>query len=290
MKATILKQYMIPYAPLVARIQRRINTFKAARKQKRPQYRLYFIDHTRKLIYIENPKAASRTILTLFPSAHISQPRISKNFTHAHITVALPSYTGWVPRIWTFGLRGITHETRDWLTEKEQSLYAFFTFVRDPFDRVVSGYTNKIISNRPIKVPAYIPAPSWHAFLQEPADTNTPEMFSLFVEAYVTQYNDQKINVHFKSQCAMTTDTVHTHNMFIGKVEQFEHDWNTLADKYNLSHYKQQKENQSHNRHDTTFYYTSSDTVEKIYHRYKSDIEAFAYKEAYSTLLQHVRS
>jgi len=281
---------MTPYLPLTISINRWINTKKQARGQKRGMYRIFFIDHTRKLIYVENPKAASRTILSLFPSVHMAgTKRLQNSIPGFHITLALPSFKGWIPHIYTWSHKGCTHETRDWVTNKEKTTYTFFTFVRNPFDRAVSGFTNKIISDTPIAVPQHYHVKSWFDVMQTQREVaNTPEGFRAFIDRYIVTKQDAHIDVHFKSQHRMTHDFMPEDRSFIGKVESFTEDWNMLATQHALPTHKGEKHNASKNKKPFETYYVTPDVIEKIYARYEHDCTLFGYTSTYTNLRNEI--
>lgn len=282
-----------PILRFIAYLNTKKNRLKHKRGLKRGPYHMFFINHVHKSVYVENPKAASRSILQMFQSAHIAgMRRIACSVPKPRIAIALPCYKSWIPHLFVFSKWRLSHETRDWLSERELQTYYFFTFVRNPFDRIVSGYTNKVISSTPIKPPADSGAATWHEFLgfEAGTDLHTPEAFKRFVVRYIVPRTDQQLDVHFKTQHLLVIDCVPHPLSFIGHVEQLEDDWNTLASSKHVPAVPNiTYANKSVQRNAYETYFGDAEVVELVYQRYKKDVDAFNYTDAYKQLLeQHV--
>lgn len=273
-----------------------LNTKKNARKRKkglhRGPYRMFFIDHGNKLVYVENPKAASRSILESMGTAHIAGIHVACSVPKPHLAIALPCYKSWIPHIFVFSKWRLSHETRDYVTKHETEHYTFFTFVRNPFDRLVSGYTNKIISNTPIKPPARANVSTWHEFLEltDNEDPHSPRVFARFVKKYIATYSTNELDVHFKPQHILTEDNVNRPLDFVGHLEHFDEDWQYLAQRFSLPQRTVTHANQTTHRNTYETYFDNIETIELVYRIYKEDIERYGYTEAYATLTSaHVR-
>lgn len=268
-------------------LSRKILNAKWIKVKRHHNYRLFFIDHTRKLIYVENPKAASRSILDAMESSHFQgRVNILNNVPQPSLAIALPSIKGRRPRILTFSRHGLSHENRDWLKQEEIDTYYKFTFVRNPFDRVVSGYTNKVISSTPIGVPQKNKNISWENFLGgRISDLNNETGFKNFINKYLTEFDDKRIDVHFKKQSVMVEQYKENFLDFVGKVENFEEDWKKIADKFNFQKQQPGHLNKSGNKKDCAKYYADKESVELVHDRYKEDIEKYGYEQNYRELL-----
>jgi len=283
---------MFPFIPFIAFLNRKKNQYKNKHGKTRGPYRIFFIDHINKLVYVENPKAASRSILESMGSAHLSGLKhIACSVPHPRLAFALPLYTSWIIHLFVFSKWRLSHETRDWLTQEEIETYFLFTFVRNPFDRLVSGYTNKIISSSPIKPPLQHRTKSWRAFLENDTDdAHSPELFKTFVTKYIHQYTNAQLDVHFKPQNLLVEGFLKDRPLdFIGHIETFETDWNMLAERFDLPRATITHANKSAERNTYETYYRDDETIELVYEQYKDDIERYGYHDVYKKLLEHVR-
>lgn len=278
---------MFPFIQLVRTLNRKKNEYKRLHGHTRGPYCLFFIDHRNKLIYVENPKAASRSILASMGTAHISDTRIVCSIPKPHIAIALPSYKSWTPHLFVFSKWRLSHETRDYVTPREIKEYFFFTFVRNPFDRLVSGYTNKIISDTPIPFPPHIPMTSWRELLGiTPTDNpHDPAMLARFVERYLTTTNISRLDVHFQPQHTLIEDHLPRKLDFIGHIETFEQDWQLLTKRFNLPNHTVTHINKSSIRYPYHAYFAHPHEVEQVYKYYKEDIGRYGYQHVYETLL-----
>ncbi|MBW2998482.1 sulfotransferase family protein [Candidatus Woesearchaeota archaeon] len=149
--------------------------------------------------------------------------------------------------------------------------YFKFTFVRNPWDRIVSCYKNKIreksLNNQHFVNGVFSRFITYGTF--------TPEMsFEDFVKA-ICEISDEDANVHFQSQYKFITDKKGKIIVdFIGQFENIDKDFNKICKKLKINvklpHLMKSE------KKDYKEYYTK-ETKEMIRKRYKKDIEMFGY-------------
>lgn len=224
--------------------------------------REYYVFEDRQLIYMPIYKVASTSIKTALMDSE-------------NIATSYPEYM----EIHQVGTAG-----RHSLLNPKYWRYFKFAFVRDPFDRLVSCYEDRV--RRPIYIPV-----NRHYF---DTDYNHILIKRLFGECFdrdmsfrdfvnlVCRIPDQLADGHFKSQYGWTH---HLHKRipnFIGKLESFERDWEWLSSRFNLPDIEHR--NPSTRRHNMYEYYSSPDLVEAVARRYRKDIHTFDYGDSYRRL------
>jgi hypothetical protein len=205
--------------------------------------------------------------------------------------VVLPAF-GYVGRLRLIVYRGWGNrvaEARTWLTEHEKETYCIFTFVRNPFDRIVSAFCNKVIEkNILIEDVHFRKKQSWETVFPEEM-RNEAVSFKRFLLRYVSQVSDKQIENHFKSQ----------HNTlygdpgaapiqfnFIGHMEQFKDDWSRLSELCGETLPYPRVINVSSSKNDFESYYIDEEMVDIVYDRYKNDVVVFGYEDEYRALRQ----
>lgn len=149
---------------------------------------------------------------------------------------------------------------------KKYKNYFKFAFVRNPYDRLVSCYEDKIMSDREkedliIKNGLYKKMP-----------------FKEFVRA-ICSIPDIRADQHIKSQSFFITDQ--NENLlvdFIGKFENLENDYKKVCKIIGIKKLKKlPTKNKSKRKKDYREYY-GEETKKLVYERYKKDFEILGYK------------
>lgn len=155
--------------------------------------------------------------------------------------------------------------------------YFKFSFVRNPWDRLVSCYENKIVYVRENDDEAA--SFSRGAFWVKYPNYDLKNMsFEEFVQMVIRQPDEEYFcDEHFKSQHCFFAG----HKMdFIGRFENFQNDLNELVGKLGLPpHYGElakKKYNQSKRSHYTDYY--DDQTRRLVAQRYAKDLHLFGYK------------
>lgn len=210
--------------------------------------RRFYIFEDRKLAYISTAKVACTSIKT----AMMQPYDIHKNVHNAWPDIYLGH-----------------------LKDEHQDFFKF-SFVRNPFDRLVSGYRDKIITK---------PQQQREYFRKIPTDIS----FSEFV-AEVVRCPDCLIDGHFQSQFAKLYHRGELQVDFLGKFENLAEDWLTIAKRFNFDPQLPHKMKSSNRRgvyKDYRDYYTE-ELVHLVYNRFRADVEAFGYQQSYEELLAFV--
>lgn len=135
-------------------------------------------------------------------------------------------------------------------------------FVRNPFDRVVSCYINKIANKH-------------NKFIQRNGLSENMS-FESFVD-HICQLKDCDSDRHFRSQYTYIFD--HQANLladYVGRIETFSEDFNEVINLYQLP--KLEIPNWNNTKHKPYAAYFNPLLVDKIQERYKIDLMLFGYE------------
>lgn len=134
-----------------------------------------------------------------------------------------------------------------------------FAFVRNPWDRLVSGWRDKIYRSNALGLEEGL-----HEQLRE---------FDSFVD-YIAEQDMRKANVHFRSQ----VELIDVERLdFVGRFERFEADVRRVMETLGIEIDSMPWKNKSQNRRQYPTYYCkrTRDVVGKVF---EADIEAFGYR------------
>ena len=172
----------------------------------------------------------------------------------------------------------ITNLVFTYITKKEvwknKKSYKF-SFVRNPFDRLVSCYKNKILEE------TYLPIQKGYVNMFY---KGMP--FDEFVNN-VCEIPDVLADRHFKSQYSYLYYKDNLIVDYVGKFENMSDDFKVVKDMFlfdDLPHI-----NKSSGTSDYREYY-SLDLVEKVYKRYKNDVIKFSYQKEFENLKEFVKN
>lgn len=133
--------------------------------------------------------------------------------------------------------------------------YFKFAFVRNPWDRVVSCYFNKIVTKR-----------------HPPFSLCYGKSFEEFVY-FINSTDLAEADIHIRLQTKLIPLE---HLDFIGRFERFSEDLNYILGKIGINHSTIPKKNSSSHEHYSKYY--NSITRKIIAEKYKADIKAFGYQ------------
>lgn len=221
----------------------------------------HFIYDNRKLIYISIPKVACTSIKIGLMANELDTSVSSDEYMNVHAD---------------------TSNYVRYSIKKSQDNYYKFVFVRNPFDRLVSCYKDKIKKIQ--HSGKYHFDTSYNKVLIKNmyGDMFSTNMdFDDFVRL-VSKIPDWLSDGHFKSQYSMIYKNRCREPDYIGKFETLAYDWNVIATKYGLEKLGDKNKTANDNWKD---YYTNKDTVELVYKRYYNDITAFEYENDYTDLI-----
>jgi len=159
-------------------------------------------------------------------------------------------------------LKGSKEKYTNWLeelTDEKLNEYFKFTFVRNPWDRMVSIY-------------------SYFKNLQTFLDSNPgfPRNCDFYMFIKNKLYNfDDVIEKHSNQQYWHTHFNGEQFIDFVGRFESIEEDWAFVANKINVSKKLPHSNSSKHDNYQT---YYNDETIELVAKKYKKDIEYFGYE------------
>jgi len=128
-----------------------------------------------------------------------------------------------------------------------------FAFIRNPFDRLVSCYFNKV-HKRENNVLSFDPNMSFKDFVE-----------------MVYRTPDEVANIHFRSQSKLMPKNMD----FIGKLEKFDEDINCVLNKLDIQIDNIPRINTTTRKHYS--YYYNRKLIDMVKQRYEVDLKAFGF-------------
>lgn len=168
---------------------------------------LCHLSNRHKYLYVETPKVACTAIKHRLQTAEIDGALVFRNYGDEHFPELSPLMTPLdSPDLFLQAL-----QADDWFR---------FTFVRNPFTRVLSCYLDKIVASEPER----------RRLLPELGlDPSVTPTFKTFLRAIAEQKEDAR-DAHWAPQAWLTQpDAVSYH--FIGRLEQFETDFRYVCER-----------------------------------------------------------
>ncbi|HBE91462.1 MAG TPA: hypothetical protein DDW55_02680 [Gammaproteobacteria bacterium] len=146
-----------------------------------------------------------------------------------------------------------------------------FSFVRNPWSRLVSSYRQKASTDATSK---RIVDGVYQGFVDKGMPIRANMSFEEFCEV-VCEFPNEKIDKHLQSQAYTLIRNGKAIVPFIGKVEHMNADWKTVMDKVGLNN-ELPHINQTSGQHYSS-YFTSDALINRIADRYADDIRYFEY-------------
>jgi len=196
----------------------------------------YYIHHDYEYVYYVVPKVCTRTILQwLLNNECINFHKLILN--SAGTSYPSPYYRPRLP--------------------KEHQTYFTFAFCRNPFDRLVSLYFNKVIKTSSWDIKFY---KKWKN-----------ASFNTFVSDLCDIHFD-KLDGHAKLQNSMIPENI----SFLGRFENFNKDFNYVTNTLFKESFKNTLHlNRTNHKHYSEYYNKS--LIQKVYKKYHQDFERFEY-------------
>ena len=162
---------------------------------------------------------------------------------------------------------------------KDISEYFFFSFVRNPFKRIVSLYLNKFLDSEKITNSGYFQYEKYFGgFL-----LTQPMSFEKFIKT-ICKIPDSISERHFSSQKYILEQSKRYPD-FVGKIENLDNDIQILRDKTGIP-LQLGFSNSSSNYNYFDFY--TLELLELVSIRYKLDIDAFCYQDDYYQIKKYL--
>jgi chondroitin 4-sulfotransferase 11 len=216
----------------------------------------YYVLDDKGVIYISIPKVACTAIKSaLFPDLQDGENSASEMDIHSKAK--------------RYGVNRLT---------SSQCKYFKFAFVRNPFDRLVSCYEDKVRKPSQHIGRYYFSTRYNNLLLQSLYGSHfSPEMsFAQFLEL-VHRIPDRFADAHFRSQVSMLYEKGTCVADYIGKFEDLESDWSTLASRFGFPTLRRRNLTQ---RLHWSRYYDSARLVALVTERFGDDIDRFGYRPA----------
>jgi len=147
------------------------------------------------------------------------------------------------------------HRPVTFYSEEERNSCFVFSFTRNPYDRLLSSHQ-------------YLTGGFGNPFNIKFGKTLSSD-FKNFVKNELHTYINKG---HFKPMIHWLDDDID----FIGKIENYQHDFNTVCDKIGISRRQLPHKNKSNHKHYTEYY--DDETRAIVADKYAKDIEYFGYK------------
>ena len=221
----------------------------------------YFIFENKKLIYTSIPKVACTSIKIGLMADELRGSNSHNEYMNVHsLTSKFMTYS---------------------LSSKYDDFYNF-AFVRNPLDRLVSCYKDKIKNKEQHSGQFHFDT----NYNNKIINTLFRQKFSHDMDfddfvRLVSRVPDYLADGHFKSQYSMLYKQETKVPDYIGKFEQLSTDWNHIAKLYGLEMLGEMNRTKAT---DWQEYYKSKAILELAANRYKNDIEKFGYESDYQAL------
>lgn len=250
-----IKDYLKNKLPFLYKILRYVNTFFLAELKNIIIYReldpkTYFISHKHKLIYIVNSKAACSSI--------------KKSILNIDI-----------PDDYSIHKHGLTKKK----LSPEENKYFKFSFVRNPFERIVSCYLSKYMNDKKI-----IKTKELHFDYYLLGVLKKQRGFNHFIDT-ISKIPFFLSDRHFKPQYKLLFSKNKIIVDYVGKLEDINNSYSQLQKKFDISSLGNMN---SSNKGDWRRYYTK-ESAKKIYKKYKKDFETW-YPDSYKELMTYLEN
>lgn len=213
------------------------------------------ISHKRKYIYVYVPKVACTTIREML--AKIDCIKYYPNWTQKNGRVLKTKFK-------RVRIDGISRHPD----------YYSFMFVRNPWDRLVSCYKEKVVRVRTLPNSPWVINGVYRPFQDMYNNDFRTMTFTQFV-SMVSKVPDAKSNGHFRSQYKFIGKYLTKLN-FVGRFERFSEDLAVVKESLGIT-YKQKHLWKSKDRTPYQEYYTEK-TKRMVAKRFSVDVELFNYK------------
>lgn len=169
---------------------------------------------------------------------------------------------------WSKGTHGETAMVNNHAARMCRGTHFCFSFVRNPFDRLVSAYNNKILELDDVPGP------------MQAMGLSHGMVFSDFLEC-IAGTMDAAIDVHLLPQSSILCLDGQLIPSFIGRLETMETDWQRLETRLKqerlppLGHLPEKNRRRGDDHTDVSQYFADSGLVQLVVDRYRDDLELF---------------
>jgi dermatan 4-sulfotransferase 1 len=215
--------------------------------------RHYIVFPEHKLIYARIPKVANSSIKAALTKLLKLPPNRDIKTT--------------ADKFWKIGTNNETEMLDAKQARALRQTHFSFSFVRNPFDRLVSGYNNKLIEEEP------------GAKAMKLMGLKRDMPFSSFIDAVFHSENEQ-MDIHFMPQSTMLTYRGLLVPKFVGRFEHIEKDWQKLNKRLRINGFKSLGALPAINvrrraKSDLRAFFNSVDLIDRVLEKYVDDFSYF---------------
>lgn len=220
--------------------------------------RPFIVNNEKRVIYLKNAKVACSSIkASMYPGS-------TKDDNSVHLVVR------------SSGMDKMR------LT-KEELKYFKFTYVRNPYERLVSCYESKYHTDKKYNTHGKLLQYDYYLLGYLRKDRG----FDNFVRR-VVRIPYRFMDSHFQRQYDLIYDTKGRKQVnHIGQYENLAEDFKQIQEKYGLKELPRYNSSGGEKR-DWRSYYTL-ETAELVYEKYKKDFECFGYEDSYKDLMAYLK-
>ena len=229
--------------------------WKRNKKIMREKPELWLLDFSQ-LGYIQIPKVATRSIQQCLASHYVRKEKLDEPLHWDKEAIRL------------IESKIAFHTTQEKISKISENNF-IFAFVRNPYDRLLSAYKNKVL--QPIETGGK------NIFINHGITLGMP--LEEFIDI-VCGIPDEKIDRHLRSQSWFLTFKGKLIPHYIGHLETFDKDWNELSVKFDLP--IPEHRNSTVNLEESTYVEELSTEIKsKIWKRYQQDFLMFNYEAGF---------
>lgn len=166
--------------------------------------------------------------------------------------------------------------------------YFKFAFVRNPFDRLVSCYEDKVRGIDQNGGGYYFSSRynNWFVWTIFGEKFHSAMTFDEFV-SLVARIPDRLSDIHFRSQCSLLFSHRVMKPDYIGRFESIDKDWEYISTRFDLAPLRSRNVSR---RSAWPEYYANQATISTVWSRYRKDIETFGYWDECRALLHPINA
>lgn len=217
----------------------------------------YFVVNDAKVAYLVMPKAACSSIKKSMVSAEKGKKIDGESGIHGNRTIKEMTIRGRV--------------------DDPESLY-IFTYVRNPFARIVSAYINKFEDMDRIRRSGFLYEDYLGGYLK------ISDSFEEYVEK-VAKIPDRLCDRHFMSQSYLIDHLAPHKPIDVFKLEEIDQSYPLLIERFGFSDLNTSNKSAKYNYMD---YYTNMDVLEAVRDRYQEDVDRFGYGPVFESIKAYI--
>ncbi|ERP91158.1 hypothetical protein Q670_12880 [Alcanivorax sp. P2S70] len=153
-----------------------------------------------------------------------------------------------------------------------------FTYVRNPFARLVSAYINKFEDMEKIKRSGFLYDEYLGGYLK------LSDSFEEFVRK-IAKIPDRVCDRHFMSQSYLVDHLAPHKPQDIFKLEEINESYPSLVERFGFSSLEFANRSASYDYRD---YYKNKDILDLVFNRYREDVERFGYQSDYQAIKEYM--